>query len=134
MAKGCNIYTGVQRTPAALSWMLGKRTHLHGEIVKLQKVVADAPAKIAKLQATLASLDEAIEMHEIQVDLATLPPRQSYVRKVQLPYGAVAKTIWSTLRENCNQPLKTSRFTQALIVAYKIPVDKETMRALITLE
>ena len=34
-----------------------------------------------------------------------------------------------TLRENGNQPLKTSRFTQALIGAYKIPVDKETMGA-----
>ena len=131
MAKGLNIYTGVERTPAALTWLLGKRQAIHGEIVQLKKLVAEAPAKIAKLQAKLDSVDETIGMHELQVDLEQLPPRQKKaVVRVGLPYGAIAKTIWATLRENGNQPLKTSRFTQALIVTYEIPVDKETMQAL----
>ena len=85
--------------------------------MQLKKLVAEAPAKIAKLQAKLDSVDETIGMHELQVDLEQLPPRQKKaVVRVGLPYGAIAKTIWATLRENGNQPLKTSRFTQALIV------------------
>lgn len=131
MAKGYNIYTGVERTPPALRWMLHQRQYIHGEIVKLEKLVAAAPAKLVKLRAKLAAVDETIGMHELQIDLGTLPPkRKKAAAKVQLPYGAVVKVIWSTLRENGNQPLKTSRFTQALIATHEIPVDKEIMHAL----
>ncbi|MFO1322963.1 MAG: hypothetical protein U1F15_02765 [Burkholderiales bacterium] len=131
MAKGLNIFTGVERTPAALRWMLNQRMYLHGEIVKLEKLVADAPARLATLRAKLSAVDETIRLHDLHVDLGQLPPRQRKTAiRVALPYGALAKTIWATLRKNGNQPLKTSRFTQALIVAYEVPVDKETMHAL----
>jgi hypothetical protein len=82
------------------------------------------------LKDKLMALDEVIGMHETPVDPATLPPRQKRVRKVQLPFGALKKTILRVLRESGGQPLATNRFVQAIIVEYEVPVDKEVIRAL----
>jgi hypothetical protein len=130
MAKGLNIYTGVERTPPSLAWLVAKRMHLAGEIQRLEKLLAKAPAQIVELKDKLTALDEVIGMHETPVDPATLPPRQKRVRKVQLPFGALKKTILRALRESGGQPLATNRFVQAIIVEYEVPVDKEVMRAL----
>ena len=130
MAKGLNIYTGVERTPPSLAWLVAKRMHTAGEIQRLEKLLANAPAQIAALNEKLASLDEVIGMHETPIDPATLPPRQKRVRKVQLPFGALKKTILRVLRTNAGQPLPTNRFVQAIVVEYEVPVDKEVMRAL----
>ena len=104
--------------------------HLAGEIQRLEKLPAKAPAQIVVLKDKLTALDEVIGMHETPVDPATLPPRQKRVRKVQLPFGALKKTILRVLRESGGQPLATNRFVQAIIVEYEVPVDKEVMRAL----
>jgi hypothetical protein len=130
MAKGYNIYTGVERTPSSLAWLVAKRMHLAGEIKRLRKLLAEGPAEIDRLAAKLAALDETIRMHEIPVDPDSLPPRQRRVKKLKLPHGALVTVIWTVLRESGNQPLPTNRFVQAVIFEHQIPVDKEIMRAL----
>jgi hypothetical protein len=130
MAKGYNIYTGVERTPSSLAWMVAKRMHLAGEIERLEKLVLDGPEQIAKLRTKLAALDETIRMHEVPVDPESLPPRHRRVKKVKLPHGALVTVIYTVLRENGNEPLPTNRFVQAVITEHAIPVDKEIMRCL----
>lgn len=76
MGRGFNIYTGVERTPSSLTWMLRRRQRILGDIQAIERAVEAAPRKIAGLRKELEALETTIRMHELPVDLAQIPPKQ----------------------------------------------------------
>lgn len=131
MGKGFNIYTGVERTPVALAWMLRRRQRILGDIQAIERAVVAAPAKIAGLRKELEALETTIGMHEHPVDLAQIPPKRlRQAPKIKLPYGAIPKAVWKLLRENGNAPTKTSEFAYFVAREQGVQISKENLAIL----
>ena len=131
MGKGFNIYTGVERTPVALTWMLRRRQRILGDIQAIERAVEAAPGKIARLQKELEALETTIRMHEHPVDLDQIPPKHfRQATKIKLPYGSIPKAVWKFLRENGNAPTKTSEFAFVVAREQGVPISKENLAIL----
>lgn len=99
------------RTPPSLSWLLDNRRRIAGQIQKVEgklakfaekydraKIVVDQhdvhlPRVLRALKADLRSLDQTIGLHQIDVDLDSIPPIREQARRPA--YGNMTPTIYA---------------------------------------
>lgn len=99
------------RTPPSLSWLLDNRRRIAGQIQKVEEKLAKFAEKYARakiivdqhdvhlprvlraLKADLRSLDQTIGLHQIDVDLDSIPPIREQARRP--PYGNMTPTIYA---------------------------------------
>lgn len=114
-------YTGLAITPSSMVWLICQRGRLKGVIEKLQKVLNEAPAQLARYQNELNAIDAVIPLHEVKVDPSAIVGKRPK-RKNSLPRGAMKRHILNYLR-SANAPLYTDDI--ALHVAKLENIDLE---------
>lgn len=60
-------YTGLERTPSSMAWLIRERAKLKGMIERRQKQLQELPREILELQTVLDALDRVIPLHEVKV-------------------------------------------------------------------
>lgn len=121
------------RTPAALAWLIRQRATLQGEILKLEKEIADftavKQADIQKLRDKLGALDQTFELHEIKVDPQEIPPvkRHNPEERIPLTHGQFTRLILSCLREARGEPRSTAEIAAYVLERADIFVPSDEM-------
>ena len=100
------------KIPSSLKWLIDKRARLDAEIRKTEISVKKAQAiieQLSDLKQKLAAIDEALAMHEVQVDIELIQPVRSHYVRINLQYGDLTKSILMCLRLNgVGVPVRTS--------------------------
>lgn len=124
MRKPFRDITGLERTPESLTWLIRKRQSISSSIVRLEKLLANAPSELAKHREDLAAIDKTMKMHRIQVDPATIQPVR---RKTKSPfaYGELARNILSFMRK-AGAPQTTTQITLHLMQVLRFPMTRAT--------
>lgn len=100
-------YTGLERTPSSMAWLIRQRSILRGKLEKLKALQATLPESIQSLETDLASLDAVIPLHEVKVDPTVIRGRRPH-RPAIADYGVVNRTLLQRLREANGSPLYTN--------------------------
>jgi hypothetical protein len=113
MAKINREYTGLERTPSSMAWLIEKRRSLKGQVDRVRRQLAEAQRKVAELprqlvalETDLAHLDGVFKLHDVEVQPSGIKGKQTR-RKALLPYGVLTKQILKILRE-ADKPVLTS--------------------------
>lgn len=107
-------YTGLERTPPSMAWLIRERAMLKGRIDALEKRLQEIPRELVELRGQLAALDAVIPRHEVRVE----PSKIVGIHKTSppiLPYGVMTKAVLKCLRES-GRPLSTSTIMAHLCV------------------
>ena len=92
MPKNNREYTGLDRTPPSMAWLLRKRSILKGELDAIDMALEALPRQRVEKAQQLAALDATIQMHEVQVEPSIVrgtrkarPPFSAWLRDSQHP-------------------------------------------------
>lgn len=114
-------YTGLERTPSSLSWLIKERSRLKGRIDRLEQLAQQIPLELETLSQQLRSLDAVFPLHEIKVEPSVIKGKRKFAPRF-LPHGAITRGIYECLRENSdNKPLYTTEI--ALFIARRNNLD-----------
>jgi len=100
-------YTGLERTPSSMAWLIAQRARIRGQIERYQRQQETLPEKIQRLELELACLDQVIPFHRVKVD----PQAIVGVRPMQkraAAYGDLNKSLLRSLREAAGEPVSTA--------------------------
>lgn len=103
-------YTGLERTPSSMAWLIGQRARVKGQLDRLRRLEGTLPERIEKFVAELAALDAVIPRHEVKVDPQVIKGQQSY-RPRAAPHGVMTKSILKQLRLAAGKPVYTAEIT-----------------------
>ena len=109
------------RLPSSLKWLVDQRARVDGEIKKIEaslKKCKKMAESLEHLKELLASVDQTISLHEIQISPENIPVIYSQERRIDLPYGAITKGILLCLRSNKGKQLRTTDITDFIIREY----------------
>jgi hypothetical protein len=120
------------RIPPSLKWLIDKRARLDGEVVSLEKLIAQfehlsarfckleslmnrvqaSIKKIDETRANLAAIDRALALHHIKVDPENISPIQHRDgRYPGLPYGILTKLLLTRLKQKKGVDVSTDELT-----------------------
>lgn len=119
------------RIPPSLSWLIDKRARLAAEIEKTRKSVAEAKKLIKELKTIeddFAAIDRALKIHDIQIDVESIPPIASQYLRVQIPRGELTRTILLCLQLRPDQSTKFSEIVSFVIARHAALSGPETDR------
>jgi len=115
-------YTGLQRTPSSLAWLIRRRAIAKGRLDKHLKDLEKLPAVIAQVRAEITNLDAVIPMHEVAVD----PHQIAGKRPQRLPlaaHGVMSKSIWECLKLAGGRPVYTTEVAMHFIRRANLKMD-----------
>lgn len=118
-------YTGLERTPSSMAWLIRVRQVRKGQLDKFLALQARLPEQIALAQQELAAIDAVIPFHEVKVDPDAIAGRQPR-RKAMAPYGQLTRQIIRCLKAASGRPVLTPEI--AYYVAREAGVDLNQMR------
>lgn len=119
------------RTPSSLAWLVRQRATLQGEIIKLEKQIAEftatKTAEVQKLKDQLAALDQTFALHEIKITPSEIPPviRRNPGERIPLSHGQFSRLILSCLREAKGEPRTTVDIAVYLLERIDMEVPQE---------
>lgn len=90
-----------------MSWLIGERSRIKGQLDRCRKQFDELPAKMANLEFLLASIDVVIPMHEVKVDPTVIVGRKPR-RPSPVPYGSVTRFLLKALKEAKGKPVYTT--------------------------
>jgi hypothetical protein len=99
-------YTGLERTPSSMAWLIRARQIHKGRLDKFLALQAKLPDQIAQAEQELAAIDAVIPFHEIKVDPNLIEGRRPR-RKALAPYGHLTKLIVRCLKVANGKPVST---------------------------
>ena len=99
-------YTGLERTPPSMSWLIAQRARVKGRLDRLRRQEGGLPELIKTAEAELASLDAVIPLHEVKVDPNVIKGRQPQ-RPKAAPHGAITRFLLKRLRQAAGKPIYT---------------------------
>lgn len=114
-------YTGLERTPPSMAWLIRERAKVKGMIEWRQKRLEQLPREILELQSKLDALDQVIPLHEVKVDPKVIKGTRRK-RKALVPHGMVTRVIYRVLREANGQPRFTSEIALELLREAGMPI------------
>ena len=91
-------YTGLERTPSSMAWLIAQRARIKGRLDRLRRQEGALPERIKTAEAELASLDAVIPLHEVKVDPNVIKGRQPQ-RPKAAPHGSLTKFLLKRLHE-----------------------------------
>lgn len=145
------------RTPPSLKWLITKRARLLGELSRLEQVklkslpalrdeLARTEELAANLKTTLASKEEVVTrtesvirqelqaveitlcMHEVQLNLDSLPAIRTHESVRMLPYGMVTRLALRCLGEARGKSLTTTEIAVYVAREGRLILDDEEFR------
>ena len=96
-------YTGLERTPSSMAWLIRKRSVLHRQIDQIERQLKEGLALIQALKATVAALDLVIPMHAVAVDPPAIKGRRRQTKAI-LPHGVITRGILDALKRPMVHP------------------------------
>jgi hypothetical protein len=114
-------YTGLERTPSSMSWLIRKKSLAQGRLQRYLRDLDRLPQQIVEARAEIEALDLVMRVHDTKVDPAeiqpTIPKRQPLVER-----GQLIKSIYRCLRQANGQPMYTTEIAMqvARILKYEI--------------
>ena len=97
-------YTGLERTPSSMAWLIRARSIAKGKLDRLIKLQGDLPAQIARAEADVSALDCVIPLHDVPVDPASIKGTRRK-SKALFPHGLMTKGILNCLKIANGAPL-----------------------------
>ncbi len=120
-------YTGLERTPPSMAWLIEQRRALKGQIdrkrrqiAQAQRALEDLPRELVDLEARLGHLDDVFKLHEVQVQPTQIKGKRAK-RKALLPYGVLTKQILKALKGS-DAPLLTSVIASVVAASLAEPL------------
>lgn len=107
------------RLPSSLKWLIDRRARLAGEIERIEESLAKCQRladDLRPLKDLLASLDQTLSLHDIAVDITQIPTIRSTCVRVNLPHGALTRTILTCLKVNDGMPVSTDEIAAFVVV------------------
>ncbi|MBS1169320.1 MAG: hypothetical protein H6R01_238 [Burkholderiaceae bacterium] len=105
------------RIPPSLKWMIDKRGRIDGDIQRIEGYLKKHQREFEKFQkltnelselrGTLASIDKALSLHEIQISPENIPTIRGRKNKNDLPYGELTRLIYTILSLSYGQPISS---------------------------
>ncbi len=89
------------RIPSSIFWLINKRARLAGEIAKTQKALSKVQHlvdRLKKLEASLQAIDDALKLHEIQIDTNDIKPIRPHKARSKFRHGEINNLILGYLR------------------------------------
>ncbi|WP_432731179.1 hypothetical protein [Variovorax sp. W6] len=118
-------YTGLERTPSSMAWLIRVRQVHKGRLDKLLKLQNELPELIAKTEEELAAIDAVIPFHEVKVDPTVIVGRRPK-KKSLAPRGQMTKQIIRCLKAANGKPVHTPEI--AHFFAREVGLDLHQMR------
>lgn len=116
-------YTGLERTPQSMAWLIRERAKLKGLIERRQRQLDELPREILELQTKLNALDLIIPLHEVKVDPQVIKgtrPRE----KSLAPFGVMTSVIYRVLKEAKGEPRSSSEIALEFMREIGMPVTR----------
>jgi hypothetical protein len=116
--RSCELAPMGTRIPPSLKWLIDKRRRLDHEFERLRRLPGDAKRLLQQVEVSLAAIDQALKLHDIQVDVRNIravrstPPKQHCQ-----PRGELTATIVQALKANNGRPMTTTALTACVGVA-----------------
>ncbi|WP_422016019.1 hypothetical protein [Roseateles sp.] len=127
-------YTGLERTPASLAWLIKERASVRGLLEKRKKQLTSLPLEICDLLDRMTSLDSVIRLHEVNLEPSAIEGKRTYEARVY-PNRRLKPSILRFLKEAKGSPLYTSEVMFSVVKAfgmdvadYSLPQLKEPVR------
>lgn len=96
------------RLPSSLKWLIDRRARVEGEIKKIERSLArcekrllqcqELAAELKPLKELLASVDQTLSLHEIQVDPLLISTVHSKDCRLTIPHGELSRAILISLK------------------------------------
>jgi len=89
------------RIPSSISWLINKRARLAGDIAKVQKALSKVQHlvdRLKELEASLEAIDNALKLHEIQIDTENIKPIRPHKARSKFRHGEINNLILGYLR------------------------------------
>lgn len=100
-------YTGLERTPSSLVWLINERSRTRGKLDRYIQLLETLPGDICELMDRLASLDCVIPLHRVQVEASTIEGKRPYTPSLFKGHKLV-RTIIACLKETNGKPMSTA--------------------------
>lgn len=75
-------YTGLERTPTSLAWLIKERASVRGLLEKRKKQLTSLPLEICDLLDRMTSLDSVIRPHEVKLEPSAIEGRRTHEARV----------------------------------------------------
>lgn len=89
------------RIPSSISWLINKRARLAGDIAKVQKALSKVQHfvdRLKELEASLDAIDNALKLHEIQINIENIKPIRPCKARSKFRHGEINNLILGYLR------------------------------------
>ena len=116
-------YTGLERTPSSMAWLIGQRAKLRGQLDRYRTQQAALPEKIRILENELAALDSVIPLHEVKVDASAIVGKRT-CRPRTAPHGELKRSLIRSLKAAKGQPVTTIELVLQFARQNKIDLTK----------
>jgi hypothetical protein len=118
-------YTGLERTPSSMAWLIRTRQVHKGRLDKLLKLQQELPEHIARTERELAAIDAVIPFHEVKVEPTDIVGRRPK-KKSLAPRGQMTKQIIRCLKAANGEPVHTPEI--AHFFAREVGLDMHKLR------
>lgn len=116
-------YTGLQRTPSSMAWLIRRRAIAKGHVERLTKDLKRIPAAIAQFKAEIAHLDAIIPMHEVVVDPQAITGKRRSSPRIAPP-GVMVKSILECLKLAGGRPVYKTEVAMHFVRRAKLNIDE----------
>lgn len=99
-------YTGLERTPSSMAWLIRTRQMHKGRLDKLLKLQRELPDQIARAERELAAIDAVIPFHDVKIDPSAIVGRRPRKKSIA-PRGQMTKQIIRCLKAANGKPVRT---------------------------
>ncbi len=106
-------YTGLERTPSSLAWLIRERAYVRGMLDRRLQKVEELPAEICELMDRLASIDMVIPMHEVPVEPMAIEGVRP-ARDCLFPPGEFQRRVINYLKAANGEPRYTSEIVMGI--------------------
>lgn len=114
-------YTGLERTPSSMAWLINKRASLQGHIEHKLRTQEKIKREIREIRKQLKAIDEVIRQHEVTVEPEAVRGRRPR-RDTLVPYGQLGRFLLEKLREADGNPYSTTDLAIAFIQSTNLEV------------
>lgn len=126
MTKTNRDYTGLERTPSSMAWLIRKRGVAKGQLDKCKKQLAELPDRILSLEAEINALDMVIPLHEVKVDPTIITGRRTLAPRIA-PNGALTAFLLRTLKECAGEPVNSRVLTHNFMLEQSMEMTKANL-------
>lgn len=113
------------RLPPSLAWLISRRGRVAGEIQRIEKYFErhrrvfgkfkELNDELVQLRETMASIDQTLSLHEVQIDPSNIPVIYSKKQRIQLPYGELTRLVYLRIRMGNSDPVSTREIIDFVI-------------------